>query len=308
MRRDGLRSIIFQPRAWGYDPEEVEAYLSRVADSLDAGHGVPRPPRFLPTSGKNMYDVEGVDWFLNRLQSRAKSLVGKPGEPWSWPVANYSVWPSNDPPPTSYYEVKSYLAREYDEEWRRFPDLPGTHLLWTATGLDRRELQTPSGDVIAIITQRLGRSGPYGVSRVETQNGRHEVRRLGTRRDREPGCELVDTSGRVLLRLTGRNVLWRAQAKILSWPQGILRFPVRGSRRSNGVMTAAIWGSGWRIAKFRPQTRPPGVAAILMPPPIDVVVHPTIALSPQVVAMAAMTAPFVRTFFDVPWSRTEIVA
>jgi DivIVA domain-containing protein len=300
MQGDEARSVVFQPRPWGYDPDEVEDFLSFVADELDAGRNVSQlNPTFSTNSGKAQYDVDAVDWFVARLRIDSTSLGGVPGEPWSSPMANYATWPVAEDPPHSHGQLAGWLVRHYDEEWTRFPDLQGAHLQWAATRLGNRELSTSDGEVIAIVSQHFGRAGPYGVLRVETQSDRYDLRHLGKRKDCR--CELIDTSGRPKFTLTGYNFLWRAKAEISDWSSAgaTLRFPARGSRRSNAVMTATDLPSGQRLAKFRSQLRPVGVTALLTPP-IDVVVHPAVELSPQVVLMIAMTAPFVRTFFDTP--------
>jgi len=312
MTGDDVRSLVFLPKRWGYDAHEIEKLVERIAIDLDAelpltlgrdleewppkgiARGTGLSPAEVPPKG---YDVDAVDWFVEAVRTRNPDLEDS-ADAWSGPVAAYAKWPLEDERiPFTNAQLRNFLAKDCYNGWLRFPSLPGNRLLWTHKGVGGRELRSLDGRVLARVRRRHERlrfrSEPHIAKSIElVEGGRFTVREVP---DEARTSDLLDWDGSALLRLTGVHFDRRARAVIQLADHREIRFPVRGTRRTNALMTA-IDEMGNCIARFRAG---PGITTER---PIEVVIRPGRELTNELILVIAWAAPLLLTYFD-PWGR-----
>lgn len=124
-------------------------------------------------------------------------------------------------------------------------------------------------------------------------------------RQRKPSVtevtELVDEAGIPMLYISGENYHWRA-GFCISFPDGRwLRFPVRGTRRANAIMTA-VDQAGNTVARYRINDK--GFNLLSKTPlrqnTVEVTINPDRKLTDELVLAIAISAREVSTYFIVP--------
>lgn len=104
---------------------------------------------------------------------------------------------------------------------------------------------------------------------------------------------LADQAGQPVL-YTGSRHLERDPGGWVAFPgQRWLRFPVRGTGRSNAIMTA-VDQSGGQVARYRIAS--PRV--LMQWGAIEITVHPDQRLNDELILTLALTAPWVNSYFD----------
>ena len=191
---------------------------------------------------------------------------GADADPWrdlpvEWPVL--SQWNL-----LQAYKDGWHDSGEWKSEWRDFAEVPGTRLWWTWAGRRGGELRTADQQTIASFF------GPRQASTVSA-SGRTFTRKAVTRSSwpyiagivghAPPGrgklratlnrvtlqlTEFLDETGMPVLYTSGKHFSRSAGARITFPDQRWLRFPVRGTRRANAIMTA-VDQSGNKIARYR---------------------------------------------------------
>jgi DivIVA domain-containing protein len=168
---DEVRNTRFRLSVGGYDAPQVDDLLRRIAVELDAGR--PAGPLIadatLQPAGMGLrsprgYDIDAVDWFLDRLRSAGNhgDRAGEGADPWrDLAVVNYftrrgagdladrAAAPSRQARRKYENQDLEYLARECADAWRDFGQQPGTHLRWVRAGAVRRELRTAEQQTLA---------------------------------------------------------------------------------------------------------------------------------------------------------------
>jgi hypothetical protein len=109
----------------GYNVDQVDVLLTRIADELDAG-GSPRAVIASSTLSRERkellsYRTDVVDSYLEDLRREDPAA----GDIWQrGPVSNWLI----NSRPADGWRPAELLSSQCDEEWQRFLDLPGTHL------------------------------------------------------------------------------------------------------------------------------------------------------------------------------------
>jgi DivIVA domain-containing protein len=315
---DQVRNVRL-PQRGGYRAADVDDLLNRVAAELDAGR--PAGPliasaafreRFFPRGG---YDSGAVDWFLDQLRrgEDPSEAAGSNADPWRDLAAEpYCV---RREPGDPAERITAPSAQEYADEWHGFGQQPGTRLSWVRAGAMRRELRTADqqtvassrhatapvvghfiGDTLSVagrsftlqpvtgsawpgIAETVSRDWPGGARMVRRQPG-----------DRDPSL-------RQLLNETGPAVLyWSGGGRYIKFPgQRWLRFPVRGTRGRNAIMTA-VDQAGNKVARYR-----------LAPAKhqwwtdvtdtVEIIVHPSQRLTEELCLVLALSAPWLISYF-----------
>jgi hypothetical protein len=114
---------------------------------------------------------------------------------------------------------------------------------------------------------------------------------------RKPGglYSLADRTGQPVLYTSGQH-LRRDPGGVVEFPgQRWLRFPVRGTRRSNAIMTA-VDQAGRQVARYRIAAP----HALTKWRAIEITVHPEQRLTDELILMLALTAPWISSFFRSP--------
>lgn len=219
------------------------------------------------------------------------------------------------------------LAQECADAWHDFGQQPGTHLQWVRAGPTRRELRTAEQQTIA--SRRWSRSITVGtggrtftwtrvsgsslpgiaetVSRSQWE-GQLLFLAADMPDDRELAkvtvwmrkiysdlgrlSQLLDKAGTPVLYTSGRNFNHHAGALITFPDQRWLRFPVRGTDRSNAIMTA-VDQAGNKVARYRIIRKAPKRET-------EITVHPGQQLTDELVLAIAISAPWLSSYFDSP--------
>jgi DivIVA domain-containing protein len=216
--------------------------------------------------------------------------------------------------------AKDY-ARECAEACRDFGAQPGAQFSLVKTGVARSELRTAEQyalvsvrTVPARIFDRDGRT--YRLSRVKAAQWPAVAAEIGDERPGSPahlprtelaprtGTEaarrkdpvarkdwslksLADRAGLPVL-YTGGGHIDRTAGGYVQFPgRRWLRFPVRGTERSNAIMTA-VDQAGRQVARYMIADRRA----------IDITVHPDQQLTDELILTLALTARWVSSFFD----------
>jgi hypothetical protein len=150
-------------------------------------------------------------------------------------------------------------------------------------------------------------------ARMARDNEGHFAKKTEGRRIRLPGgtfpgrdrlIELLDEAGMPILCGSGMNHNGRAFARITSPDQRWLRFPVRGTRRANAIMTA-VDQAGNRIARYRLADKGRNLEwkpTWNWPIPVEITVHPDWELTEELVLAIAISAPWLNEYCSVPRS------
>lgn len=320
MNGDRVRDVRFR-RIGVYDACEVDELLRRIAVELDAGR--PAGPliadatfRQIRTSPRRQpwtYDHEAVDWFLEQLQRQEDhpEPARIEADPWrDLPVGNYFT--RKDPGGLTGHTARPsvlerqkqarqdqvYLHQECRDAWGGFGQQPGTRLRWVPAGILRRELRTAEQQTIASLHTRLPATVSTGGStfawkRVtrspwpDIASSQKPSRVVPP--DHKLTRELLDETGTPVLYISGRNHSYTAWARITFADQRWLQFPVRGVGRGNAIMTA-VDHAGNKIARYR-------VTGSLKASTVEIVVHPGLQLTDELVLALAISAPWLSSYF-----------
>jgi DivIVA domain-containing protein len=226
---------------------------------------------------------------------------------------------------------RKYLAEECAGAWHDLGQQPAPHQRWVRTGTARRELRTADQtiaarhgwDISANITISTGgraltlkrataSSGPriaeIAVRNAQDLNG-HFLRRTslprwfpGARRieaslaqgpPQAPLRELVDEAGIPIMYTSGLHLHEQAGACITFDEQRWLRFPVRGTQRTNAIMTA-VDQAGTKIARYRL------IGGKHRWKRVEITVHAGQLLTDELVLAIALSAPWLSSYFSHP--------
>jgi DivIVA domain-containing protein len=216
--------------------------------------------------------------------------------------------------------AKGY-ARECAEAYRDFGAQPGTQLGLVRKGVGRWELRTAEQYVLVsartVPSRTFGRDGhTYRLSRVRAAQWPAVAAEIGGNRPGSPahlprtepdsrtGAEAARSNGAVATKdftlkslsdPTGPPVLYTGGGHIDRSPGGYvqfpgrrwLQFPVRGTGRSNAIMTA-VDQAGRQVAKYMIGDRRM----------IHITVHPDQRLTHELILTLALTGRWVSSYFD----------
>ena len=134
--------------------------------------------------------------------------------------------------------------------------------------------------------------GHFTAATMTNSKHREEARRV---------CELLDETDTPILYTSGQNFYHRAYACV-TFPDGrLLRFPVRGTRKANAIMTA-VDQTGNKVARYRIIDAGPGLRETLLTwsRPVEVTVNPGWELTDELVLAIAVSADWLSSYFDAP--------
>jgi DivIVA domain-containing protein len=261
---DEIRNVKFQAEG-GYDKPQVDDLLDRIAAELDAG----RPAEPLIANARfrlsnRGYDKGAVDWFLEQLRTAEHPEPTRMNaDPWGHLAA--SSYCIRRQPGDPAMRVRMPSEQEYADAWREFARQPGTRLSWVPTGVLRHELRTAEQQPIAscrggwvtttltaggrTFTWRRVRSSWPGIADTISHDRPDSPAHI---LDRKAGKEAgkKDFSLSQLRDETGIPVLYTDSWRIMFPGQRWLRFPVRGTKRANAIMTA-VDQAGNKVARYR---------------------------------------------------------
>jgi DivIVA domain-containing protein len=310
---DEVRNITFGKGL--YDASQVDDLLDRIAAELDAGR--PAGPLIASATFKQRpfargYDIGAVDWFLDQLRTAEHSgLARMNADPWRDLAADpyYIHREPGDPAG----RIRTPSSQEYAEAWRNFGQQPGTLLSWVLTGAGRRELRTPEQQTIAssrgglwtssptltaggrtFTWKRVTRSSWPGIADTISHDWpggpQHIVDRGAGKKDSLLG-QLCDETGMPVLYTAGRHFNRDASGYIKFPGQRWLRFPVRGTRRADVIMTA-VDQAGNKVARYRLIRYGRSVRRTT-----EITVHPDRRLTDELALVIAASAPWLSLYF-----------
>lgn len=227
-------------------------------------------------------------------------------------------------------ETWQQFAQVCAGEWSEFGQLPGTRLRLVGAGIARRELRTAEQqtlarlhDLVPTAISAAGRTftwkqvtGSSWGDIAETVGNLHQDRGAGdvpvreapdrdnrevTVRSRTPNrferydlnlAALRDETGMPVLYTTGRHYDHIAGACITFPDRRWLRFPVRGSRQANAIMTATDQ-AGNKVVRYRFTGR----LRHFLPHAMEITVHPEQPLTDEFVAAMAISAGWLNSYF-----------
>jgi hypothetical protein len=196
-------------------------------------------------------------------------------------------------------------------EWDDFGLQPGTHLWWARTGALGRELYTAEQQTVASLRyvlpitvsvggrtftwKRAAGSSRAGIAEIVGQAHDEDSPRrfLGASAPYGPFAKLrklIDDTGTPILYTSGRNYDRRAGACITFPDRRWLRFPVRGTRMADAVMTAVDQG-GNEVAWYR--VIGPGFFTW----PVEIIVHPGQQLTDELALAIVISASWLSRYF-----------
>jgi hypothetical protein len=112
-----------------------------------------------------------------------------------------------------------------------------------------------------------------------------------------PLKELADATGTPILYTSGAHFNRDARGSISFPDQRWLRFPVRGTKPANAIMTA-VDEAGNSVVRYK--LIPPGPGFTLRRRNVEITVHPGWELTDELVLAIAISAPWLRTYFQQP--------
>lgn len=308
----------------GYHAGRVDDLLCRVAAELDAGGSAGQliqNATFWRVKFGSRYDIEAVDWFLDRLLLLPGHLdLGAiADDPWGdLPVTQLARRASQ----------RHAFELHCDSAWHDFGQVPGTQLRREAAPTGFTELRTTQQQTLAsgrsswreavsaggrsftwqrtsasessspVVAELLARA-----ARAEAGHFAENTRNRTTLYDLVIGSgqsvfALVDETGSDILYTAGDNFNRRACACILFPDLRWLRFLVRGTRRANAIMTA-VDQAGNRVARYR-ITDKPGRQKEQSRSPVEIIVHPGQKLTNELALALALSADWLRSYFERP--------
>ena len=318
-----VRRLVF-PQTGGYDTTAVDELLDRIAAELDAGRPVahliegatfPRQP-VQPWRGfRGGYDCASVDGVLSQL--RRQDDPEARADPWrNLPVWRYSM-ASPDSSAAGLRVGRIQAAKDYAQECaeacRDFGTQPGTQLGLVKISVGRRELLTADQDTLAsartVPARSFVRDGRiYRLSKVTAAQWPAVAAEIGDERTGSPAHlphteaaprdgatarkdfslkSLADRAGQPVLYTGGTHIDRTAHGYVQFPGRHCLRFPVRGTKRSNAIMTA-VDQEGRQVARYMIADRRT----------IDITVHPDQRLTDELILTLALTARWVSSYFD----------
>jgi hypothetical protein len=191
-----------------------------------------------------------------------------------------------------YSADRKRRKEECDQEWARFPDLPGEHLRWRETARGASEITAGDGRVLAIVEGvRLfpGPLMPRPPLRVTIEQQSYDVK------GRVMNARVTTSGGLTVLSYTGTKNFNRQARAVAKMSDGqTLRFPVSGTSNLNAVMSA-IDEAGVPVFRLR-QLR----SRDSQPKTVEVVVEPGRLPTPELLLAAATGYHNLENFFDRP--------
>lgn len=202
--------------------------------------------------------------------------------------------------------------REYADAWRDFDQQPGARLSEVWTGGMRHELRTAEQQAVAVVRHRLlsatvgvgGRTFTWERVNRSTWPGVAEtisrdqpgmpVTMLGRQTDKKDFYlrQLVDETGAPVLYTGGRHFERSASAYIKFPGHRWLEFPVRGTKRANAIMTA-VDQAGNKVTRYRLVRDKASTWTR-----VEITVHPDRELTDELTLVVALSAPFLRSYFN----------
>jgi DivIVA domain-containing protein len=313
----------------GYDAEQVDVLLRCVAAELDAGGSVRhliQNATFRKGTYRRNYDIDAVDWFLDQflLSPDQYEPGGIAEDPWGdLPVTQLA---RERPSKFSYAYQGESLSRDFDQ-------MPGTHLRFGKAASGLSELRTEEQQTLASVwglrsktfsaggrsfilrrTSSAESSSPavadFRARVTRDESGRHEEKtriqailaktvlaNLFVSDIRLRG--LADETGTPILYTAGQNFHWRASACILLPDQRRLRFLVWGTDRENAIMTAVDQARN-KIAQYRLTDKSGRPKKSWRRGSVEIIVHPGQKLTDEVALTLALSADWLRSYFDKP--------
>ena len=312
MNGDEVRNVRFSRGR--YRAAEVNDLLGRIAAELDAGR--PAGPLIanatFPQAGpfRSGYDTDAVDWFLEQLRRRddPAGMARADADPWR-DLAADPYYIRREPGDLAGH-VAAPSPQEYADDWRDFGQQPGTRLSLVWAGGRRYELRTAEQQTTAAVHYGLrfpalstdGRTftmtwvtpsawaGTAGTISRDPLREAHMLRRQTDDMDSSLR-ELLDDTGTAVLYTGGAHVDHSAGAYIKFPGRLWLRFPVRGTTRSNAIMTAEDQ-AGNKVARYRlavDETRRREM--------VQITVHPGQQLTDELTLVIALSVDWLRSYF-----------
>ncbi len=334
MNGDEIRNTTFLGGG-GYDVAQVDDLLRRIAAEIDADRPIEpliENARF-QTRGKRLYHIDAVDWFLDQLllHERHPERAGT-RDPWRdlGVVAQLPRGGRNDLAEkctNEWYEFGQQPGTHLRWRWVRYGSL--RRELRTAEQQPLASLRESGRSVTVSVggrsftftrPGRAGSSSP-GIAEIvarssrdyaghfaeQTTSGRAQAeasgrkpsiaQRLAEVSSRPPLHleQLVDEAGIPILYTSGINYSYRACACISFPDQRWLRFFVRGTGRTNAIMTA-VDQAGNRVVRYRNI----GAGYMLGREKIEITVHPDRDLTDELMLAITISAPWLIPYFDTP--------
>ena len=321
MNGDEVRNIgLSRFRGRGYRASEVNDLLLRIAAELDAGRPVGpliANATFRTWSLRGSYKTGPIDWFLEQLRREDPAEMARMNaDPWRDLATDpYCI---RRQPGDIAGRIAAPSQQEYEAAWRDFDQQPGTRLSLVPTGAMRHELRTAEQQTVAAVGDRLGtttlnagrrtftlkrvRSGPGidgAISRDRPDLPAHTwMSQAGwdawlSQLLDETGTPVLYTGGHHAgLEIGGQHTDRYACGYIKFPGHRWLRFPVRGTRRANAVMTAVDQG-GTKVARYRLARKESGLRW-----KVGITVHPGQELTDELALALALSAPWLSSFFQ----------
>lgn len=295
-----VRKAVFQTRNTGYDIGAVDWFLGQLlihSDTAELAELSADPWRDLSVVAQ--FSRVGVSGFPHRSARHSRRT------------------------PDRYY------ASEWWEAWHEFDKQSGTYLRMGWVGMNRRELLTVELQSIAFMRGRTSETVGWPVTqRITISIGGKSFTLRKTRFARSPSQdiaeiitrsardfdghfaanmrgsldwrvlnvnELVDEAGAPVLYTSGSHYNRSAHASISFPGQRWLRFPVRGIRRLEAIMTA-VDEAGNSVARYR--IIPPSF--FLRRSIVEITVHPGWPLTDELILAIAISAPWLNSYFSEP--------
>jgi DivIVA domain-containing protein len=306
---DDVRNVKFGKG--GYDKPQVDDLLDRIAAELDAGR--PAGPLIANATIKTRnsvhgYEVDAVNWFLEQFRTAEHSeLAQMNADPWrDLAVGPYCI---HREPGDPAWRIRLSSPQEYADAWRDFARQPGTRLSWVRTGAGRRELRTTNLQTIAsraglhttltaggrTFTWKRVRSSWPGIADTISREDPDDPADMSKRKagGKDPWLTQLRDE-------TGIPVLYTAAGPYIKFPgRRWLRFPIRGTKRANAIMTA-VDQAGNKVARYR-LIRDGSVWRTIYGGSVwrttEITVHPDQRLTDELALAIAISAPWLDAHF-----------
>jgi DivIVA domain-containing protein len=282
----------FEPTGSGADPWRGVGDVAQLVRDGVSGLAKRYPPPQKPTSRQTW------EWFAGQCENAWRDFGQQPGVQLWWGQAGRALWELRTAEQQTLASLQGRLI--YSMLWGRGP---------MVTALWRWESKTACVGQSSFTFRKMNpaRSSSPVIAEIAARTAQDEDGHFAetTRRRRQPSVRgLVDETGIPILYASGKNFNRKTSFRVTFPDERWLRFLVRGTKRSNAIMTA-VDQAGNKVAQYRISDRRSNLDRKFPfqfkgSVPVEIMVNPSWELTDELVLAIAISPDQLLRYFDSP--------